>query len=119
MKSIVVHSREADETAGHRVSPAHPSQVWEHRAQIPWRSYIVGGFAFVGVGFVVGWGAGLHVGGQSALTTRAQPLGLISCDERGNLGFANIAFSGSPGVTLYVDAANVLARLFGCEDLTK
>jgi hypothetical protein len=30
--------------------------VWEHRAQIPWRSYILGGFAFVGVGFVVGWG---------------------------------------------------------------
>ena len=119
MKSIVVHSREADETAGHRVGPAPPRQVWEHSATIPWRSYILGGFAFVGVGFVVGWGAGLHVGRQAALTTRAQPLGMISCDERGNLGFANIAFSGSPGVTLYVDAANVLARLFGCEDLTK
>jgi hypothetical protein len=32
--------------------------------------------------------------------------------EQGNLRFANIGFSGSPRVTLYVDAANVLTRLF-------
>ena len=32
MESIVAHRREADETAGHRVGPAPPRQVWEHRA---------------------------------------------------------------------------------------
>jgi hypothetical protein len=114
MKSIVVHDRGAVETAGHRVG----RHVREHRVAIPRRLYIIGGFAFVGLGFLVGWAAG-RVGRQAALTTGAQPLGMISCDEQGNLRFANIAFSGSPRVTLYVDAANVLTRLFGCEDLTK
>jgi hypothetical protein len=115
MKSIVAHGRGAVETAGHRLG----RHVREPRVAIPRRLYIIGGFAFVGLGFLVGWAAGLQVGRQAALTTRAQPLGMISCDEQGNLRFANIAFSGSPRVTLYVNAANVLTRLFGCEDLTK